>query len=180
MKHIKQVAAVDEQAQRVQENQSELDRLTQEAGATFAEVQEFSADVAKMSDRMAILAAESARALGVVPETLATRNEWVNYARKCDGDIIASARNFDNGLPEVQRLFQDLADALATVRQLAASVSRQQSLQAVFARQAAQSFQICTGRQLVVEPAEAVALGALSVAATSLTRLSPSTHSSHR
>ena len=56
-KRTKQVAAVDEQAQRVAEQQRELNRSKEVADATHAQVLECSAAVARMSARLAQLAA---------------------------------------------------------------------------------------------------------------------------
>ena len=144
---------------------------------------EFSAVVAKMFETMAALVAERARALDVAADPPTSRDVGVEYARKCVGGIIAGVRNFGNELPEVQRLFQDLADALAAMRQPAVAPvgPPQQSLQAVFARQTAQNFQIGTGpASSVAESAVIGALEAPSVAATSLAHLTPPAHTSDR
>ena len=83
----------------------ELDRLKEVADATHDEVLEHSAAVARMSERMALLAAERARLLDAQPahEPADSQGEGVQCARKCIGDIIVGVRNYGNELPQVQR-----------------------------------------------------------------------------
>ena len=128
-----ELAAVADQKQLIATQQAALVQLESIADSTLAEVQEIKATIAQLTGRQAALAAESA----VAPSHLAApkASEGVAYAQRCVSDIVAGMRNFENELPQVQALLNQLVLAIDAARAVQVPDPSQPTIQEAFARQ---------------------------------------------
>ena len=121
-RHEKELNAVQEMEQYIDEQRSQLAVLQSKADATGSEIHDFAATIASLSARSTELAAERSKALEAKADSPTgqqhqqTTKDGALYARQVVGDIIAGVHNFSNETPEVQLILQQFVAYLDQLR----------------------------------------------------------------